>query len=393
MYENQSLVFVNLDKIKNNFFKIKEKSKGAKVGVVLKANAYGLGACTVAEFLEKQGADYFCVANFSEAMELRAKRIKTPILILGYVPETLFEKLIRKKVDVTVYDIETARKINSIAGRIGRKCRVHIKIDTGMSRLGFLINDKLTEYLKEIYSMKNVEVKGMFSHFSVADIEDRSFTELQVKRFNSVVEILKREKLKIPTLHISNDGGTLIYDYYYDMVRIGIGIYGHYPSEYVKETSSVKMETVVSLTSNVSNIKYIQKGDTVSYGRVFKAEKETKVATVSIGYADGYPYEMSNNGYVMVKGQRAKILGKVCMDQMMIDVSHIDDIQIGDVVLLYGEYGNMKLDIFEIAKTANTNVYDIICRINMRIPRVYIKNNRVVRVVDYLSSQKNYYEL
>lgn len=393
MYENQSLVFVNLDKIRNNFLKIKEKCEGAKVGVVLKANAYGLGACTVAEFLEKQGVDYFCVANFSEAMELRAKRIKTPILILGYVPETLFEKLIRKKVEVTVYDIETARKINEIAGKIGKKCRVHIKIDTGMSRLGFLINDKLVDYFKEIYSMKNVEVKGMFSHFSVADIEDRSFTKLQVERFNSVVEILKREKLKVPTLHISNDGGVLLHDYYYDMVRVGIGIYGHYPSEYVKDNTKVKMDTVVSLTTTVSNIKYIQKGDSVSYGRVFKAEKETKVATVSIGYADGYPYEMSNQGYVMVRGQRAKILGKVCMDQLMLDVSHIDDIEIGDTVLLYGEYGNMKLDIIEVAKLANTNVYDLLCRINMRIPRVYIKNNRVVRVVDYLSSQKNYYEL
>lgn len=393
MYENQSLVFVNLDKLKNNFLKIKERCNGAKVGVVLKANAYGLGACTVAEFLEKQGVDYFCVANFSEAMELRAKKIKTPILVLGYVPENLFEKLIRKKVELTVYDIGTARKLNEISGKIGRKCRVHIKIDTGMNRLGFLINEELTDNLKEIYSMKNVEVKGMFSHFSVADIEDKSFTELQVERFNSVVEILKKEKLKMPILHISNDGGVLLHDYYYDMVRVGIGIYGHYPSEYVKDNGKVKMDTVVSLTTNISNIKYIKKGDSVSYGRVFKAEKKTKVATVSIGYADGYPYEMSNVGYVMVKGKRAKILGKVCMDQMMIDVSHIDDIEIGDVVLLYGEYGSMKLDIFEVAKFAKTNVYDLLCRINMRIPRVYIKNNRVVRVVDYLSSQKNYYEL
>lgn len=393
MYKNQSLVFVNLDKIKNNFFKIKEKCNGAKIGVVLKANAYGLGACTVAEFLEKQEVDYFCVANFSEAMELRARKIKTPILILGYVPETLFEKLIRKKVELTVYDISTARKLNEISGRIGKKCRVHIKIDTGMNRLGFLINDDLMIYLKEIYSMKNVEVKGMFSHFSVADIEDKSFTELQVKKFNEVVENLKREHLKIPILHISNDGGALLHDFYYDMVRVGIGIYGHYPSEFVKDNSKVKMDTVVSLTTNISNIKYIEKGDTVSYGRVFKAQERTKVATVSIGYADGYPYEMSNVGYVMVRDKRAKILGKVCMDQLMIDVSHIDDIQIGDTVLLYGEYGNMKLDIFEVAKLAHTNVYDIICRINMRIPRVYIKNNKVVRVVDYLSSEKKDYEL
>ena len=153
------------------------------------------------------------------------------------------------------------------------------------------------------------------------------------------------------------------------------------------------MDTVVSFVSTVSNIKYIHKGDTVGYGRTFCADKTIKVATISVGYADGYPYELSNKGYVMINNKKAKILGKVCMDQTMIDVSDIDDVKIGDTALLYGEYKDMKLDIFEIAKLANTNVYDLICRINMRIPRVYLEENKVVRVVDYLSTEKNYYEL
>lgn len=393
MYENQSLIFVDLDKLKDNFLKIKEKCNGAKVGIVLKANAYGLGACTVAEFLQKQGADYFCVANFSEAMELRKKKIKLPILILGYVPNALFEKLIKNNVELTVYNIGMIRELNEISAKCRKKCKIHIKIDTGMNRLGFLIDEKLKDYLKEIYSMKNIIVKGMFTHLCVSDIEDYSFTKLQVERFEKVKHILVNEKLKVPMLHIANDGGSLLHSYYYDMVRVGIGIYGHYPSEYVKDNSKIKMDTVVSFVSTVSNIKYIHKGDTVGYGRAFCADKTIKVATISVGYADGYPYELSNKGYVIINNKKAKILGRVCMDQTMIDVSDIDDVKIGDTVLLYGEYKDMKLDIFEIAKIANTNVYDLICRINMRIPRVYLEGDKVVRVVDYLSTENNYYEL
>lgn len=394
MYENQSLLFVNLDNLKNNFLEIKEKCNGAKVGIVLKANAYGLGACSIAEFLQKQGIDYFCVANFSEAMELRKKKkIKIPILILGYVPNTLFEKLIRNNVDLTVYNIEMARELNEISAKLRKKCKIHIKIDTGMNRLGFLLNENLREYLKEIYSMKHIVVKGMFSHFSVSDIENYDFTKLQVERFEKAKSILIEENLKLPMLHISNDGGVLLHNYYYDMIRVGIGIYGHYPSEYVKDNSPTKVDTVASFVTTVSNLKYIDKGDTVGYGRSFEAKEKIKVATISIGYADGYPYELSNKGYVMIRNKKANILGRVCMDQMMVDVSYIDDIQIGDPVLLYGEYKGMKLDIFEVANMANTNVYDLICRINMRIPRIYIEDNKVVRVVDYLSTEKNYYEL
>lgn len=393
MYENQSLLFVNLDNLKNNFLNIKQKCNDAKIGIVLKANAYGLGACTVAEFLQKQGADYFCVANFSEAMELRKKKIKLPVLILGYVPNTLFEKLIKYNVELTVYNVKMARELNEISAKIKKKCKIHIKIDTGMNRLGFLIDENLKKYLKEIYSMKNIIVKGMFSHFSVSDISDFDFTNLQVERFEQVKKILKDEKLKIPMLHISNDGGVLIHKYYYDMVRVGIGIYGHYPSEYVKENSKVKMQNVASFISTVSNIKYVDKGETIGYGRTFKAIKKIKVATVSVGYADGYPYELSNKGYVMIKNKKANIVGKVCMDQMMVDVSHIDDVEIGDYVLLYGEYDKMSLDIFEVAKLANTNIYDLICRINMRIPRIYIEDKKIVRVVDYLSTEKDYYEI
>lgn len=393
MYENQSLLFVNLDNVKKNFLKIKNKCQQTKIGIVLKANAYGLGACTIAEFLEKHGADYFCVANFSEAMELRKKRIKIPILILGYVPNTLFEKLIKNNVELTVYNIEMARSLNEISAKLKKKCKVHIKIDTGMNRLGFLIDDNLNVNLKEIYSMKNIIVKGMFSHFSVSDIENPNFTKLQVEKFEKVISILKSEKLKIPMLHISNDGGVLLHKYYYDMVRVGIGIYGYYPSEYVRDNSKTKMDNVVSFISTVSNVKYVDKGETIGYGRTFKTTKKIKVATVSVGYADGYPYELSNKGYVIIRNKKANVVGKVCMDQIMVDVSHINDIKIGDHVLLYGEYENMKLDIFEVAKLANTNVYDLICRINMRIPRLYIEDEKIIRVVDYLSTEKNYYEL
>lgn len=393
MYENQSLLFVNLDNLKENFLNIKRKCNGAKIGIVLKANAYGLGACTVAEFLQKHGADYFCVANFSEAMELRKKKIKLPILILGYVPNTLFEKLIKHNVELTVYNIEMIRELNEISAKIKKKCKVHIKIDTGMNRLGFLIDENLKIYLKEIYSMKNIIVKGMFSHFSVSDIENFDFTNLQVERFEKVKKILKDENLKIPMLHISNDGGVLLHQYYYDMVRVGIGIYGYYPSEYVKENSKIKMKNVVTFLSTVSNIKYVNEGETIGYGRTFKVFKKIKVATISVGYADGYPYELSNKGYVMIRNKKANIVGRVCMDQMMVDVTHIDDIQIGDYVLLYGDYDNMSLDIFDVAKLSNTNVYDLICRINMRIPRLYVEDKKIVRVVDYLSTEKNYYEL
>ena len=262
-----------------------------------------------------------------------------------------------------------------------------------MNRLGFLINEDLRGHLREIYSMKNITVKGMYSHFSVSDIEDYTFTVNQVEKFESVKSILIEENLYIPMLHISNDGGFLLHDYFYDMVRTGIGIYGHYPSIFVRDNTSIKMDTVISFISTVSNVKYINKGDSVGYGRTFIAKNKMKIATVSVGYADGYPYDLSEDAYVMINNCKAKILGKVCMDQMIVDVSEINHVNIGDIVLLYGEYCGMKLDIFDVAKIANTIVYDLTCRINMRIPRIYLKENKVVRVVDYLSTEKNYYEI
>lgn len=388
MDKYQSYIEINLNRLENNFKEIKKISGASKVAAVLKANGYGLGAVTLSKELEKLGIDYICVSSLNEAMELRAEYIYKPILVLGYVKEDMFDILVQNRIDATIYNFDQCYKLNEAAKKLNTVVDIHVKIDTGMGRLGFLIDDEnmdsTIENIIKIYNLSNVHLKGIFTHLSDADGYEKGFTKGQYEKFNNVIDILKENNVEIPVKHIANDAGSIVFDYNMDMIRMGIGLYGYYSAPIVKRASNINIEEIASFFTTVSNVKYLDKDETIGYNRTFITEKKTKVATIAIGYADGYPYSLSNKGYVLIKGKKAKILGKVCMDQTMVDISDIEDVKIGDAVLLYGHDKDNYLPIYDVADKANTIIYDLICRLSMRVPRIYIRDGEVVKVVNYL---------
>lgn len=388
MDKYQSYIEIDLNRLENNFKEIKKISGASKVGAVLKANGYGLGAVTLSKELEKLGIDYICVSSLNEAMELRAEYIYKPILVLGYVKEDMFDILVQNRIDATIYNFDQCYKLNEAAKKLNTVVDIHVKIDTGMGRLGFLIDDEnmdsTIENIIKIYNLSNIHLKGIFTHLSDADGYEKGFTKGQYEKFNNVIDILKENNVEIPIKHIANDAGSIVFDYNMDMIRMGIGLYGYYSAPIVKRASKINIEEIASFFTTVSNVKYLDKDETIGYNRTFITEKKTKVATIAIGYADGYPYSLSNKGYVLIKGKKAKILGKVCMDQTMVDISDIEDVKIGDAVLLYGHDKDNYLPIYDVADKANTIIYDLICRLSMRVPRIYIRDDEIVKVVNYL---------
>lgn len=388
MDKYQSYIEIDLNRLENNFKEIKKISGASKVAAVLKANGYGLGAVTLSKELEKLGIDYICVSSLNEAMELRAEYIYKPILVLGYVKEDMFDILVQNRIDATIYNFDQCYKLNEAAKKLNTVVDIHVKIDTGMGRLGFLIDDEnmdsTIENIIKIYNLSNVHLKGIFTHLSDADGYEKGFTKGQYEKFNNVIDILKENNVEIPVKHIANDAGSIVFDYNMDMIRMGIGLYGYYSAPIVKRASKINIEEIASFFTTVSNVKYLDKDETIGYNRTFITEKKTKIATIAIGYADGYPYSLSNKGYVLIKGKKAKILGKVCMDQTMVDISDIEDVKIGDAVLLYGHDKDNYLPIYDVADKANTIIYDLICRLSMRVPRIYIRDGEVVKVVNYL---------
>lgn len=388
MDKYQSYIEIDLNRLENNFKEIKKISGASKVGAVLKANGYGLGAVTLSKELEKLGIDYICVSSLNEAMELRAEYIYKPILVLGYVKEDMFDILVQNRIDATIYNFDQCYKLNEAAKKLNTVVDIHVKIDTGMGRLGFLIDDEnmdsTIENIIKIYNLSNIHLKGIFTHLSDADGYEKGFTKGQYEKFNNVIDILKENNVEIPIKHIANDAGSIVFDYNMDMIRMGIGLYGYYSAPIVKRASNINIEEIASFFTTVSNVKYLDKDETIGYNRTFITEKKTKVATIAIGYADGYPYSLSNKGYVLIKGKKAKILGKVCMDQTMVDISDIEDVKIGDAVLLYGHDKDNYLPIYDVADKANTIIYDLICRLSMRVPRIYIRDDEIVKVVNYL---------
>src|SRR5699024_7453157 len=388
MDKYQSYIEIDLNRLENNFKEIKKISGASKVGAVLKANGYGLGAVTLSKELEKLGIDYICVSSLNEAMELRAEYIYKPILVLGYVKEDMFDILVQNRIDATIYNFDQCYKLNEAAKKLNTVVDIHVKIDTGMGRLGFLIDDEnmdsTIENIIKIYNLSNIHLKGIFTHLSDADGYEKGFTKGQYEKFNNVIDILKENNVEIPIKHIANDASSIVLDYNMNMIRMCIGLYGYYSAPIVKRASKINIEDIASFFTTVSNVKYLDKDESIGYNRTFITEKKTKVATIAIGYADGYPYSLSNKGYVLIKGKKAKILGKVCMDQTMVDISDIEDVKIGDAVLLYGHDKDNYLPIYDVADKANTIIYDLICRLSMRVPRIYIRDDEIVKVVNYL---------
>ncbi len=366
---------IDLNALQNNLKSVKAAAKSSKIMAVVKANAYGHSAELVAPALERAGVDFFAVSNISEALQIRDLCLKTPILILGYTPVSAVEKLAENNISQCVYDPYYAKALSDEAVKNNVNIKIHIKLDTGMSRLGFNCRSEgLVGVEKAIASAKlpNFTLEGIFTHFAESDrtpdIED-GFTDLQFARFEAGVKRISASGLTPEIVHCCNSAATLSdNDKQLDLVRAGIVLYGLSPNPRLELAQS--LDPVMTLKSVVSMVKTINKGDSVNYGRSFTVQKPTKIATVAAGYADGYPRALSNKAYVLIKGKKAPVVGRVCMDQLSIDVSEIPNVKIGDEVILFGK----ELSVDSLATLSGTINYEIVCNISPRVPRI-IKGN------------------
>lgn len=365
---------IDLDALVHNFDIIKKEAAGAKLMAVVKADAYGHSARIVAPLLEQHGADAFAVSNIEEAITLRGCGITRPILILGYTPVSMAAQLYLNDISQCVYSPEYARDLSERACADGVKVKIHIKLDTGMSRIGFDCRDEELSGIEEAIAAARLNgfvFEGVFTHFAVSDrteTEEDGFTDAQYRRFSVAVEQFEKAGLRPKYRHCCNSAAfCLDNDKHFDLCRPGIILYGLTPSSAL--TLKENFIPVMTVKSVVSMVKKIKKGDTVSYGRTFTADREMKIATVTAGYADGYPRLLSNKGYVLINGKRADIIGRICMDQLSIDVSDIPDVKQGDEVILFGK----TLPVEELADMCGTINYEIICGISPRVPRITVK--------------------
>ncbi len=371
---------INLDTIATNTKNIKKLVGDKELIAIVKADCYGHGAVDVVPTLLENGASRLAVAMLTEAIELRENNINAPIVILGYTPLYLGEELINYDIEQTVYDLDYAKELSKIALSLNKKAKIHIAIDTGMGRIGFLPGDDTVKTINEVYNLEGLEVIGIYSHFSTSDEKDKSYANEQLFKFKKVIADLKALGIEIPLKHISNSGAIIdMPETYLNGVRPGIILYGYYPSKEVsKDNLSVK--PALTLKAKVAHVKELHKDMYISYGKTFKTNKKTIVATLPIGYGDGYPRALSENAKVIVNGKFASILGRICMDQCMIDVTDIENVKTGDEVIILGGEGDLKFNADDMAEALGTINYEILCRIKSRIPRVYIKNKEVFKV-------------
>lgn len=370
---------INLDNLRHNIESFKEKSSIKKISAVIKANAYGHGAVDVAREIEDI-VDYFSVSSISEGIELRKSGIKKNIMVLTQVEDEYLDYAIKYNIEPSIFTLNSCKKLNEKLQASGKKLGVHIKLDTGMRRVGFLPNEKSIEDIVEISKLDSIILQGVFTHFASADENDKVFTEKQFSTFYNMLEKINSKGIKFNIRHVDNDAAFLMYDFSMDMVRLGIGLYGIYPSSYVKENTKTDLRPVMSLKSKISYIKDVKKGDTIGYGRTYTAPHDIKVATIMAGYADGLPRSLSNNGYILVGEEKAKILGRICMDQVMVELKNSNH-EIGETVTIFGD---KEITVNDIADMDNTISYEILSRIPRRVSRVYKKGGKTTKVVNYL---------
>ena len=370
---------VSLDAVAHNFREMRKNiAEDTKVIAVVKADAYGHGAVQIARLVEEY--DYiwgFATATEEEAIELRRAGIKKPILVLGIVFEEYYPELIRYDIRPAVCEADSAEKLSKEALRQGKTVHIHLALDTGMTRIGFADVPQSVETIKQIQMLPNLEIEGIFTHFARADEYDRSPALVQLERYLDFLMLLEDAGIKIPLLHCSNSAGIIrIPEANLSMVRAGITIYGIYPSSEV-ERDKIKLETAMEIKSHISYLKDVSPGTAISYGGTFVASKPMKVATIPVGYADGYPRQLSGKGWVLIHGQKAPILGRVCMDQFMVDVTDIPNTSSGDEVTLIGRDGNEVITAEEFGELSGRFSYEFICCISKRVPRVYIKGGKI----------------
>lgn len=366
---------VNLNSIRYNIEQVSKRiAKGTGIMAVIKADGYGHGAVAVARTLAGMDSVWgYAVATIDEAMEIVHIGCEKPILILGYVPPSMYGLAVTNGIRIPVFDLHSASKINAVAGQLGMKCKVHIKVDTGMGRIGIEPSDRGLEFVRQVSLMGNLEIEGIFTHFARADEKDKENALHQAKLFKDFTAKLEDEGIHIPLKHCSNSAAIIdMPDLHMDIVRSGIITYGLWPSDEV-DKHNIDLKPAMEIKSAVIYIKDIEKGTPLSYGGTYVAEKTTRVATISIGYADGFPRSLSNKGIVLIKGKRYHVIGRVCMDQLMVDIEMNDEISVGDVVTIVGRDGDEEITMDEFAALSDRINYEAVCDIGKRVPRVYTR--------------------
>ena len=374
-------VKIDLDAIASNMDAIREKA-GVPVMAVVKADAYGHGAVQVARLLQDKCA-FFCVSSILEAMELRQAGLSTPILILGHTPADAFPTAIREGIRPTIYRMEDALALSKAAQFLELPARFHFAVDTGMSRIGFQVTEEEADVCAKIAALPGLYPEGLFSHFATADCADLSRAEAQAQRFAEFDEMLRVRGVKIPIRHLNNSAGLMNFATPYEMVRSGIITYGMYPSDEV-DPGLLALRPALQWLSRVTHVKTLPAGREISYGGTYVTKSDTVVATIPVGYADGYRRNLSGKFYVLIRGQKAPILGRICMDQMMVDVTHIPGAAVGDQVTLVGSDGGETIAMEEISAQADSFNYEFVCGISRRVPRQYVQGGKTVHSVHYL---------
>lgn len=372
-------VLYNIEQMKNNI------SPDTKIMGIIKADGYGHGAVMIGRELEK--LDYvfgYGVATAEEALILRAAGLEKPILILGYTFPYCYEELISNDIQPAVFRSDMLKEVADCASRLGKKAKIHIKIDTGMSRIGIYPDDTGLEFIREALSYESIEVEGVFTHFARADETDKTSVKEQIDQFSQFINRIEKEfNYNISIKHCSNSAGIIeLKDANMDVVRAGISLYGLWPSDEVRR-DIISLKPVLSLKSHIVYIKQVEKGTPVSYGGTYVAKEDMKIATIPIGYGDGYPRGLSNKGYILIHGKRAPILGRVCMDQFMVSVNNIPEAKEGDEVTLIGQDGKAQLTMEELGDMSGRFNYELACMLSKRIPRVYVKQGEIVSAKDY----------
>jgi alanine racemase len=366
---------IDLDAILHNFDEVKKVlGKDTKILSVLKSDGYGHGAVPVAQLL-KDRTDYFGVSIIEEALELRHAGICNPVLIFGYTSPDKFEKLLLNNIEQTIFQYDVAEKLSAAAAAIGKTAKIHIEIDTGMKRTGFPSCLESVKVVEKITKLPNIEIAGIFTHFANADVRDKTSAEQQKQLFLAFLRGLEDKGISIPIKHSCNSAATIEDAEHFDMVRVGLLLYGLFPSEDIHR-ERLNLIPAMELKTHVIFVKTVDAGYGVSYGHTYVTEKRTKIATLPIGYADGYPRALSSKGRVLIKGQFAPIIGRVCMDLMMVDVTDIADVNVEDEVTLIGMDGGCLITAEEVGALSESFNYEIICGISKRVPKVFFKDGK-----------------
>lgn len=359
---------INLGAIAHNLQEIKKKVAPAEIMAVIKADAYGHGLKEVARVALENNARYLGVSTVEEGVQLR-KQTTTPILVFGGFFENQIKACLEHDLELTLFDFERAGALSKQAQASGNSAKVHIKVDTGMTRVGVHWQESL-DFICRVSELRYVKIVGIYTHFASADAKDKSFAKTQLQRFQKVLTELEMRNIQIPLKHTANSGAILdLPESYFDMVRPGVSIYGYYPS--FEATESINLQPAMSFKSQVVAVKQVESGTKISYDSTYETVKQTKIVTVPVGYADGYNRLLSNQGEVLIRGKRYPVVGQVCMDFIMVDIGLENDIQTGDEVVLLGCQGDEEISIYEICEKLNTIPYEFTCMISSRVPRVY----------------------